>query len=101
MKNVIFYCIERHFKKLFTVIIAGGLTNSSWHLYRKCFVVSLDIGAFYIYCACAETSTGPRDNVSTNSGHDSNKILEFVYYYIISQTLLQYRAGRLLHFRLF
>ena len=39
--------------------------------------------------------------VSTNSGHDSNKIFEFVYYYIISQTLLQYRAGRLLHFRLF
>ena len=37
-KNVIFYCVERHFKKLFTVIITGKLTNS--------FVVSLDIGDF-------------------------------------------------------
>ena len=35
-KNVTFYCIERHFKKLLTVIITGELTNSSWHLYRKC-----------------------------------------------------------------
>ena len=45
-KNVIFYCTERHFKKLFTVIITGELTNSSRHLYRKCFVVSLDIDDF-------------------------------------------------------
>ena len=45
-RNVIFYCIERHFKKLFTVIITGELTNSPWHLYRKCFVVSLDIDDF-------------------------------------------------------
>ena len=44
----VFYCAERHLKKLFTVIITGKLTNSSWHLYRKCFVVSLD----------ADTSTG-------------------------------------------
>ena len=39
--NVIF-CIERHLKKPFTVIITVELTNSSWHLYQKCFVVSLD-----------------------------------------------------------
>ena len=45
-KNVIRYCIKRHFKKLFTVIITGMLTNSSWYLYRKCFVVSLDIDDF-------------------------------------------------------
>ncbi|KAK2174374.1 hypothetical protein NP493_805g01000 [Ridgeia piscesae] len=42
----LFYCVERHFKKLFTVIITSMLTNSSWHFYRKCFVVSLDIGNF-------------------------------------------------------
>ena len=40
------YCVERHFKKLCTVIITGKLANSSWHLYRQCFVVSLDIGDF-------------------------------------------------------
>ena len=40
------YCIERHFKKLFTVIIAGELTNSPWHIYQKPFVVSLDIDEF-------------------------------------------------------
>ena len=33
-------------EKLVTVIITGQLTNSSWHLYRKCFVVSLDIDDF-------------------------------------------------------
>ena len=37
---------KRQFKKLFTVIFTGKLTNRSWHLYRKCFVVSLDIGDF-------------------------------------------------------
>ena len=42
-KNVISYYIERHFKKLFTVIITGELVNGTWHLYRKYFVVSLDI----------------------------------------------------------
>ena len=44
--NVRCYCIERHFKQLFTVIITGELMNSLWHLYRKCFVVSLDIDDF-------------------------------------------------------
>ena len=39
-------CIERHVKKLFTVIIKRELKNSSWHLYRKCVVVSLEIGDF-------------------------------------------------------
>ena len=38
-----FYRIERHFRKLFTV---GELTNSLWHLYQKRFVVSLDIDVF-------------------------------------------------------
>ena len=42
----IFYSIERHFKNLFTVLITGKLSNSSLHLYRKCFVVSLDIDDF-------------------------------------------------------
>ena len=46
IKIVIFYCIERICKKLFTVITTGELTNSPWHLYRKCFVVSLDIDDF-------------------------------------------------------
>ena len=32
--------------ELITVIITGMLANSSWHLYRKCFVVSLDIDDF-------------------------------------------------------
>ena len=41
--NVRCYYIEIHFKQLFTVIITGELTNSSWHLYKTCFVVSLDI----------------------------------------------------------
>ena len=31
---------------LFAVIITGELTNSPWHLYRKYFVVSLDIDDF-------------------------------------------------------
>ena len=35
--NVRYYCIERHFKQLFTVIITAELTNSPWHLYQKCF----------------------------------------------------------------
>ena len=35
--------------KLFTVMITGKLTNSSWHLYRKCFVVSLDIDDFTFF----------------------------------------------------
>ena len=30
IQNVIFYCIERHFKKLLTVIITRELTNSPW-----------------------------------------------------------------------
>ena len=47
-KNVILYCIERHFKKLFTVITTGELKNSRWHLYRKSFVVLLDIDALTI-----------------------------------------------------
>ena len=42
----LFYCIERHFKKLLKVIITGELTNSSWHLCQKSFVVSLDIDDF-------------------------------------------------------
>ena len=46
IQNVILYCIERHFTKLFTVITTGELTNSSWHLYQKCFVVLLDIDDF-------------------------------------------------------
>ena len=45
-KCTIFYCIERYFKKFFTVIIIGELTISPWHLYRKSFVVSLDIDDF-------------------------------------------------------
>ena len=34
------------------------LTNNPWYLYHKCFVFSLHIDDFYIYCACAETSVG-------------------------------------------
>ena len=45
-KNVIFYCTEQHFKKPFTVIITGESTNSPWDLYRKSFIVSLDIDDF-------------------------------------------------------
>ena len=45
LTNVIFYCIE-HFKRLFTEIITGELTNSPWHLYQKCFVGSLHIDDF-------------------------------------------------------
>ena len=29
--DVRFYCIERHVKQLFTVIITGELMNSPWH----------------------------------------------------------------------
>ena len=37
---------ERHFKKLFAVIIIGELTNSLWHLCWNSFVVSLDSDDF-------------------------------------------------------
>ena len=33
-------------EQLFTVIITGELTNSPWHLYQKCFIVSLHIDDF-------------------------------------------------------
>ena len=32
--------------QLFTVIITGELTNSPWHLYKKCLVVWLHIDDF-------------------------------------------------------
>ena len=44
--NVIFYCIEQHFKQLFTVIITEELTNSSWRLYKECIVFLLHIDEF-------------------------------------------------------
>ena len=47
------YCIKRHYKQLFTVIIIGELTNSPWHSYQICFVVSLHIGDF-IFIAHAQ-----------------------------------------------
>ena len=60
-----FYYIERHFKKLFTVIITGELTNRSWHLYQKCFVVSLDIDDF-TFIAHAQKRRSKRFNDRKN-----------------------------------
>ena len=57
--NVLFYCIDRHFKKLLTVTITGKLTNSSWYLYRKCFVVLLDMDDF-IFIAHAQERQSER-----------------------------------------
>ena len=59
IKNVIFYCIERHFKQLFTVNFTGELTNRSWYLYRKCFVVPLQIDDF-TFIAHAQKSQSER-----------------------------------------
>ena len=49
LTNVIFYFIERHFKQLFTVIITGGLTNSSWHLYQKYTTLHVNDFTFIAY----------------------------------------------------
>ena len=43
-KNVIFYCIERHFKKLFTVIITGDIYTENALLFRWTLMTS--IGTF-------------------------------------------------------
>ena len=74
IKTIIFYCMERHFKKLFTVIITGELMNSmAWHLYRKCFVVSLDIDDFLHLLRMHRNANrnffNDRKNVSATTSH--------------------------------
>ena len=59
------YCIERHFKRLFTVIIIAELTNSPWHLYRQSFVVSWDIDDLHLLRM--------RSNVNRNVFNDRKK----------------------------